>query len=372
MNSENKNAFKNWINKDLVHRIAMHLGFHNPQFNSKKFIAIEKELHRFELKGRVHLIRDGLHQNLACSYPKALDLLLKAVTNPHPQYKPLMGFDLWPFMEYIQKYGIDDFKESLKALYLLTPKFTAEFAIRPFLIQRPKETLCVLEKWAHDENHHVRRLVSEASRPRLPWGEVLREFVEDPRPTLKLLDILKYDDELYVRKSVANHLNDITKTHPKLVLRTLKQWDRKSPKIHQAKIQWITRHSLRTLVKAGDLEALSLLGFDTKAKVQFKDFKLKSYSIQPGNYLEFEFTVQSTKKASVVIDYAIHYKKANGSNSPKVFKLSNKELLPKKEVAMTKKHSFKPVTTRKLYPGVHFLEILINGKSMGKIKFNLT
>ncbi|MFV8258680.1 DNA alkylation repair protein [Bdellovibrio bacteriovorus] len=369
--AENESAFKNWINEALVRRMAEHLQYHHSDFDSKSFQKLSRELSALEMKPRVQLIRGRLQSHLPEDYTKALNILLKAVTKPKPGVEPLSGFDLWAFTEFVQAYGLEHFDESMKGLHTLTQKFTAEWAVRPFLIHRQEETLKQLMAWTQDESHHVRRWVSEGSRPRLPWGELLREFIKDPAPTLKLLEKLKYDEELYVRKSVANHLNDITKTHPDVVIKTLKRWQKEAPKEHKTKIDWITRHALRTQVKAGNPEALKLLGYHTEATVKLHDLTLKPKTVKTGGHLEMSFALTSPKDATVVVDYAIHYKKANGTNSAKVFKLANKELKAKKRMEFTKKHSFRPVTTRVLYPGSHVVEIFVNGKSLGKATFLL-
>lgn len=369
--TENASAFKNWINEALVLKMAEHLRHHHPDFDAKGFIKLSHQLPSLELKPRMRLICDFLHSHLPKEYPKALKILLKATTQPKTGLEPLSGFDLWAFTEFVQRYGLEHFDQSMQALHTMTQKFTAEFAIRPFLIKKPQETLEQLMVWTKDPSPHVRRWVSEGTRPRLPWGEVLRDFIRDPRPTLQLLEELKYDEELYVRKSVANHLNDITKDHPELVLKTLKRWKKNCPKEHKIKIDWITRHALRTQVKAGNPEALKLLGYHTDAVVKLHDLNLAPKSVKTGGHLEMTFSLSSVKKVTVVIDYAIHYKKSNGNHSAKVFKLANKELPAKERMNFKKKHSFRPVTTRVLYPGAHVLEIFVNGKSLAKAHFTL-
>lgn len=368
---ENAAAFKHWINEALVKKMAEHIRHHYPQFDSRRFVQLSPQLAALEMKSRIRLICDYLHSHLPQDYKSALRILLKATTAPHPKYDSLKGFDLWAFTEFVHRYGLEDLDASLRALHTLTQRFTGEFAIRPFLIHRQEETLAVLKRWAHDKNYHVRRLVSEGSRPRLPWGEVLQAFIKDPKPTLALLEELKYDDELYVRKSVANHLNDITKTHPDLVLRTLKSWSKNCPAEHQEKVDWITRHALRTQIKAGNPKALRLLGYHTDAEVRMSDLKLRKSKVKAGDYLEFSFSLTSRQMAKVVVDYAIHYKKSNGGNSSKVFKLANKELPAREPIVISKRHSFKPVTTRRLYSGRHIVEILVNGRSLGRKEFQV-
>ncbi|XGC81894.1 DNA alkylation repair protein [Bdellovibrio bacteriovorus] len=366
-----ESAFKNWINEDLVKRTAHHIQFHYPTFASKEFIKVSHELPALELKPRMRLICDFLKTHLPSNYKKALAILMKAALEPSPKMKPLTGFDLWAFTEFIQRYGLEDFDESMAALKELTSRFTGEFAIRPFLIKEEKRTLKVLHQWARDPNHHVRRLVSEGSRPRLPWGEQLKHFIKDPTQTIELLEKLKYDEELYVRKSVANHLNDISKDHPKLAVQVASKWLKEAPEKHKVKIKWIVKHALRTLLKKGDKDALNLLGFENSAKVIIQNFKLSKKEVKVGDSLEFSFDLKSPKDCQVMIDYLVHHQKNNGETAPKVFKLAIKNLKGKEPLALKKKHSFKPITTRTYYPGTHFIEIMVNGVLLAKAKFEL-
>ncbi|NUN04672.1 MAG: DNA alkylation repair protein [Bdellovibrio sp.] len=368
---ESDSAFKNWINADLVKRIAAHIQNHWADFDAKSFVKVSKDLAPLELKPRVQLLREALKEHLPEDYPKALALLLKAAKKPKANLSPLSGFDLWAFTEFIQKYGLEDFDKSLAALHELTQLFTAEFAIRPFLIHHEAKTLKVLHQWSQDKNVHVRRLVSEGSRPRLPWGEQLKSFIQDPTPTIALLEKLKFDDELYVRKSVANHLNDISKDHPQLAVQTAKKWLNGAPKAHEEKINWIVRHALRTLLKKGDREALKLLGYENKGKIRLQDLKVSAKAVRVGDYLEFSFVLNSSSATQIMVDYVIHHKKSNGKNAPKVFKLTTKKMKAKETLEIKKKHSFKPITTRVYYPGTHYLEIMVNGQLLEKIPFEL-
>ena len=253
--AENPNAFKLWINRGVLVKIAESIRQDFPSFDSSIFVGIARELDALELKPRVHRVRDQLRAQLPEDYLKALKILLKAVKRGN-----LDGFDLWPFTEFVQTYGLDHPELSLEALYVLTEKFTGEFAVRPFLKKHPKLTQDFLMKCATDANVHVRRWVSEGTRPRLPWGERLNAFIEQPKTTLPLLEKLKHDSELYVRKSIANHLNDIAKDHPEVVLGVLKKWKSGAPEIHADKIEWIIHRSLRSLIKAGHPGALTLIG----------------------------------------------------------------------------------------------------------------
>jgi 3-methyladenine DNA glycosylase AlkC len=330
-NKENPNAFKNWINSDTVHRLADALASTTAQFNHQEFRKISKELAPLELKARVKLLSLHLYKNLPQNFSQSVSALLKSLKKGN-----LKGFDLWPYTDFIQTYGLNHTQKFLNC--------------------------------AHDANIHVRRWSSEGTRPRLPWGERLDHFIENPHLTLPILEVLKYDDELYVRKSVANHLNDIAKDHPALVVKILKKWRQESPKEQLSKIDWITRHALRTLIKKGHPDALKLMGVSTTAQAKLSSIHLNKKIFKIGENLHFEFTISSTavKKQKLIVDYIIHHQKAGGKKTPKVFKLKTFELKPKQSLHITKKHSLKPVTTRKYYPGEHSLEIQVNGKSYGK------
>lgn len=366
---ENEKAFKHWINKSLLERTAASLKKIHPTFDETRFVKLASRLEPLELKARVRLVRDQLRDQLPKNYEKALSLLIKSTHEGK-----LKGFDLWPYTEFIQTYGLDHPQESLLGLYQLTSLFTGEFAVRPFLIQDPTQTLKFLLKCAEDKNFHVRRWASEGSRPRLPWGERLHMFIENPKSTLDLLEKLKYDEELYVRKSVANHLNDIAKDHPLVVIETLTRWKNSTPENHSEKIKWITYRALRTLIKDGHPLALKLIDVNTKVKIQMSSLSIRKKNFKIGERIEFKFSLSSKqiKEQKLVIDYAIHFVKANKKVSRKVFKLK-KILLPGKgHVTVSKTHHLKKITTRVYYPGKHFLEVQINGKSYGKLSFNIS
>ncbi len=361
-------AFKNWINKSLLQRMARSLSEVDPGFDRKKFVKLESQLGPLELKGRVQLVREQLKAQLPPDYRKALKLLLQSTKKSY-----LKGFDLWPYTDFIQTYGLNHFRESLEALRELTQLFTSEFAIRPFIRTETQRSLDYLLACAEDDNAHIRRWASEGSRPRLPWGEKLHGLIDQPELTLPLLEKLKYDEELYVRKSVANHLNDIAKDHPDIVIKTLNRWSNEAPARHRQKIDWIIYRSLRTLIKQGHLEALKLIGVDAKTKIKVERITLTKKDLRLGERLEFNFKICSacSKSQKLVIDYIIHFVKANKQLSPKVFKIKNLILNAKGEVQIQKNHHLKKITTRTFYPGTHILEIQINGKSYGKKPFQL-
>ncbi len=353
-------AFKHWINAEVVEAIAAEIHAVYPNFNRKEFAKVAEELAALELKARVLAVAAALAQHLPKAYPEALRILEEVMARDR-----LQGFALWPFSEFIGQRGLGHVPQSLRAMLLLTQKFTAEFAVRPFFLSDPAPVLAAFREFATHESHHVRRWVSEGSRPLLPWGAKLPGFIERPELTLELLDLLRYDDELYVRKSVANHLNDVSKHHPKLVVQTLAAWQKACPPEHALKIAWITRQALRTLIKKGDPAALRLLGVRADAQVKVRGFALRKKLLRIGENLEFSFVLRSTAKKPqrLVVDYVLHFRRAKGSLGKKVFKLKTLELAAGETLEIRKSHSLKPITTMRYYPGEQRVSLQINGKS---------
>lgn len=368
MAESNPDALKHLYGKDLLDRMARALHAAHPEFDTKSFRALMPKLEPLEMKPRVRLLREELRRRLPEDYRKALKILLKSARSGE-----LDGFDLWPYSDFVQTYGLDECELSLEALKELTPRFSSEFAVRPYLIRYPDQTLRYLELCAHDSSVDVRRWASEGSRPRLPWGERLQEFVRDPSPTIRILELLKFDSELYVRKSVSNHLNDIAKDHPDRVVRLLKEWKKSAGSEHENKIRWIIHRALRTLIKSGHPGALELIGVASEAKIELSGLKLNAKKLRLGQRMEFGFAVRSKSSQSqkLVIDYLIHFVKANGRTAPKVFKLKTVELPPKAELRIVKAHPLKKITTRVFYPGAHRLEIQINGKVVAGLPWEL-
>lgn len=360
--ASDQTALKHLFGKAHLERIVRAFERTSVGKRSQQLFSLERSLSRLEMKPRVHLIRDAFKEFLPADFPEALTILLEAT-----EQGDLRGFDLWPLTEYIQKEGLHHRQESLEGLKILTTRFTSEFAVRPFLAREPVETLRFLLKCSTSKDVHVRRWASEGSRPRLPWGERLRDFVADPQRTAEILERLKFDPELYVRKSVANHLNDIAKDHPKFVIQTLRRW-RKSARddIEKKHLEWITHRSLRTLIKDGHSEALALIGVSSKARLTLHSFVVKKRNVVLGGHLEFEISLSSraSKTQKLVIDYVIHHRRANGTFSPKVFKLRSLNLAPKQKLKIAKKHPVRAITTRSYYSGEQRLALQINGKEL--------
>lgn len=364
MSVENPKAFKHLVNEKTLKK---YLSTFN--ISKNEITRLEKELLELELRDRVRLISRELKNNLAMDYPQALKSLRRIIDE-----QSITKFELWPATEFIQIHGLDHIEESLEVLYELTQKFTAEFAIRPFINTHGDLIYRKLVKWNNHPNEHIRRWISEGTRPRLPWGERLPKAIQDPTLGLEILEYLKFDRSLYVRKSVANHLNDIAKDHPDLVIKTLKRWKMNVPKGYEKEFQFILNRSLRTLIKEGNPKALSLLGIRVnELLLKVDDLRLKKKLVLVGEDLNFSFNLsnKTSKSVNYVLDYVIGFQRSNGNLSKKVFKLKKGKLGPKEKLIIVKKQSFRQVTTRKIYPGKHSLAIKLNGKTYSETKFNV-
>ena len=279
--------------------------------------------------------------------------------------------------EYIAIHQNLSLEQGLAYLQKMTEFFSAEFAIRHFIIKQPIETLAILSTWLEHENHHVRRLVSEGTRSRLPWGMRLSIFIEQPQLVMPLLVALRDDEEEYVRRSVANHLNDIAKDHPKLIIETAQQWLAEESlallnTVQRKQRRKLIRHACRTLFKQGEPEVMALFGYQPAEDVHCH---LSSDQLTVSFSGDFKFEMQLEKKSSeanqLMVDYVMHFQKANGNQTPKVFKWLDRNFTDKASESISRKHSFRKISTRKYYPGTHRLEVIVNGIKKAQIDFEL-
>lgn len=363
---------KNGLAEPALKRIADGLLAVYPQFNAEQFMALAlKGIDELELKQRVTHIIEVLQQTLPNDFAQTAALLLKlpAHWDRGDPKDSLRGFAIWPVTDYVAIAGIEDPQIALPVLAGLTPLFSAEFAIRPFIEKHPDLTWAQLHAWLSHEDEHVRRLVSEGCRPRLPWGAQLKGLIADPALIIPLLDQLKDDDSLYVRRSVANNLNDISKDHPELVLSLCQAWQ------HNGSVErsWVIKHATRSLVKQGHPLTFPLLGYTAKPQLELEEFALLNHQVTMGESLSFALAVRAKQpNQKFVLDYAVHFMKANGKTSAKVFKLKNLSLDKDEMFAMEKSHSFKVISTRKYYPGEHFVALHVNGQEIARLAFNLS
>lgn len=361
--------FKNLINEQVMTKISQLLGEHGAKFNHNHFLKnTKKELSTLELKERVAFVSLRLHESFEGDYASRIKSLLKIQKQQHQN--GLNGFEMWPLTYFVSDYGLDHFEISLEALGEFTKDFTSEWAIRTFLIKDLKKTKKYLDLWSESDCHHQRRLVSEGTRPLLPWGIKLHDFQNSPEVMWPYLEKLKNDESMYVRKSVANHINDHTKKQSEFVLKKLDKWVKNKKITNEEK--WIIKHGLRSLIKGANPEALELIGVKSNFANATK-IKIAKDEIQLGESLIIKAEIQneSASREKIIVDIEAHLLKSNGSYNIKCFKGKTLELEGKEKVSVELKIPFKKVTTRKYYSGKHFVNLLVNGKRFKKIGFEL-
>ena len=363
---------KNALSSNAIERISASFVQLLPDFSPQLFITQARQgIDQLELKQRVEHLIDVLARHLPADFLQTAVLLsgIKEVWVTGDKDDPLQSFAAWPVIDYVAKYGLEHPEVSLPLLKNLTVLFSAEFAIRPFIVKYPELCQRYFSEWVDSEDENVRRLVSEGTRPKLPWGMQLKSFVKSPQVNIPLLQRLKDDPSLYVRRSVANHLNDIAKDHPQLVIETCQHWRKGASK----EVQWLIRHATRTLVKSGIADVYPLLGYTRLPQCKVTNLNLSSAKIHLGESLSFCVTVQSCAEEhqNMVLDFALALVKANGQQKSKVFKFKNLQLAAGEKVILHKQHQIKKITTRRYYPGIQRLIILINGESVAEHDFEL-
>ncbi|RDY60641.1 DNA alkylation repair protein [Flagellimonas nanhaiensis] len=341
-----------------------------PQFDSAGFMKSvhDAEWESRELKQRMRHITLCLGNYLGDDYKKNVGTILDLVEILRQDDYGIdtLGFIFLP--DFIEVYGQDEFEISMNAMETVTQFVSCEFAIRPFTLKNQEAAFAILLKWSKHQNLHVRRLSSEGCRPRLPWAMGLPNLKKDPSAILPILENLKNDESEYVRRSVANNVNDISKDHPAIAIDLVKKWHGTNPNM-----DWVAKHASRTLLKQGNNEIMQLFGFGDIDHIKCKDFKVITPKIRIGESLEFSFKLQNTNTASskIRVEYGIYYQKANGTLSRKVFKISEKEYPGKSISEIIRKQSFKPITTRVYHLGKHEVSIILNGKEVQRKKFEL-
>ena len=351
------------FNAKTVKQTAQQIKEVYPIFHDSAFVT--STLDGFELLSfgdRNSKITDNLYTYLPQAFPVAVEILVEAL-GEEMQVEVLEGYEgfyVLPLSTYVSRYGQNDYERSIEALIEMTKRFTSEWSIRIFLEHEQTKTLQHLHRCTQSDNCHVRRLASEGSRPRLPLGSRLHAFIQKPQLVLDLLEALKNEPTRLVQRSIANNLNDIAKDNPDDVVSFLKHWKAEGVK----DVDWIIKHATRTLVKEGHFGALELLGFDVDIAIERVSVEVITPKVILGETLEFvtKINFNNPKKSKVVIDYLLHFKKANGSLKPKVFKLSTKEISSHASLSLTKRHPLKPATTRSYYEGLQAIQLQINGK----------
>ena len=357
-----------YYNYNTIHELAMRINAVYPIFPADDFIAgiMDETWDALALKARMRRITINLGKYLPSNYEHALGILNMAIA-----FYPVGIVDsgLLYFPDFVEMYGQDEchWALSMAALERYTRYSTAEFAVRPFIIKHEAKMMAQMAAWAEHDNEHVRRLASEGCRPALPWGKALASFKKDPSPVIRILERLKADPSSYVRKSVANNLNDISKTHPDLIAELAKAWYGTSEYT-----DWIVRHGCRTLLKKRNRDALAIFGFADVGCVNINNFSLNAESVYIGEDMAFSFQIEAQKETRVRLEYGIDYVKANGNRTRKIFKISEPSLRENEKRSYTKTLSFADTSSRKHYPGIHSLTLIVNGVEQGTLNFEVS
>ncbi|WP_347394514.1 DNA alkylation repair protein [Parabacteroides leei] len=341
--------FKNMYNEQFFDRFTKDLKLVIKDFDAREFVSqiMDNEWENRELKQRCMHITTILRKFLPADYKEAIAKILELldyVKNTQPDFSKIddtkfgLTLEYGPVLDnYVEQYGLDDYETSVKAIEKITQFTSCEFSVHPFIIKYPDEMMQQMLVWSKHEHWGVRRLASEGCRPRLPWAMALPNLKENPAPIIPILENLKNDPARFVRLSVANNLNDIAKDNPQTVIDLVKRWQGESKEV-----DWIIKHGSRTLLKLGES-------------------------------LEFSFNLlnKNNKRTKIRLEYGIYYQKANGTLTKKVHKISEKEYAENSTTQITRKHSFRVVTTRKLHPGLHQVAVIINGNEFEKYDFEL-
>jgi 3-methyladenine DNA glycosylase AlkC len=350
--------FKDVYNKKYIDLLCAEL----LHVNKKEFTCrvFDELWESRELKERMRHISTVLGEFLPLDYAEAIDIL-KKVFSKLPEN---MGLEKMVFQDFVEVYGMNDFEKSMEALECFTKDSSSEFAVRRFIVKYPKETMARMKIWANSDNVHVRRLASEGSRPRLPWAISLPEFKSDPKEVLEILETLKDDESEYVRRSVANNLNDISKDNPDVVKEITKNW------IDQNKNRdKLLKHGCRTLLKASDRDILGMFGFEKIKGIKIEDFSITDV-VEFEKELLFSFSLNSKiNLGKLRIEYALHFVRQNNKFSKKIFKISE-GVYKQKSKEVEKTYSFRPISTRRYYEGKHKIEIIINGETLLEKEFH--
>ena len=344
---------------------AVHRPFKRSAFERDAMRGFEA----LELLDRGRHLGRVLQKHLPADFAEAVAVLLATLPVEKAPAGGMASFYYMPHTEFVRQFGVPHVEVSLKALHALTQVFTAEFAIRPFIEAHPERLLKRLRVWTRDPSEHVRRLVSEGTRPRLPWAPRLRVFAADPAPVIELLERLRDDPSPYVRRSVANHLNDIGKDHPRRLVEIASDWmDGAS-----ANRRWIVQHALRSLVKKGDVAALKVLGFGAKVSLRVVEHAIVPKRPRLGGKVVVTVTLENATRTpqNVIVDLVVFFVKAKGGTSPKVFKLAKIALATGQSVTLRKTVSLADLTTRRHYPGCHRVALQMNGATQPLGEFAL-
>jgi len=351
--------FKDVYNRSFYQAFANILQQSLSTFDEDEFINLifDDFFENYELKQRMTHTARVLNHFLADDFTVAAKQLIDIITCLKEKDFKETSIEFMFFPEYISMYGLEDYPTAISTFEFVTQFTSCEFAVRPFLIKYPQQMQAQMLLWSSHENNMVRRLASEGSRPRLPWAMALPEFKKDPSALLPIFANLKNDSCEIVRRSVANNLNDIAKDNPQVVV----EW----AKVHQGEhshTDALIKHACRTLLKNGNVDVLKLFGFDSE-DIHLSKFTVITPQVKVGDKVDFSFSLLNVNKRTqkVRLEYGLYYQKQNGSLARKVFKISERDLMPKLAYDFTRSQSFKVITTRKFHVGEHRISVIING-----------
>lgn len=374
-------AFKNMFNEQFFYKFTKDLKLVINDFDTEEFISqiMDDEWEDMAYKQRITHITKNLKKFFPTDYKTAVDKiieLLDCIKDTLPDFSKiddnnfgLLALEYGAILDnYIELYGIDDYETSIKAIEKVTQFTTCEFVTHAFIAKYPDKMMKQMLAWSNHKHWGVRRLASEGCRPRLPWSISLPSLKKDPTPIIPILENLKNDPSKFVRLSVANNLNDIAKDNPEIVIDLAKSWKGESKEV-----DWVLKHGCRTLLKQGNPEIMKLFGLESNKNIIIDNFQLTTPHIKIGDSIEFCFSLsnRSNEKTIIRLEYGIYYQKSNGTLSKKIYKISEKEYAKNSVTQITRKHSFRVITTRKFYPGLHQISIIINGNEGERLNFEL-
>jgi 3-methyladenine DNA glycosylase AlkC len=346
------------VNPTVVAQLRDAVAAVMPMLELPALHGAEKAVAGLRLRQRVDIVRDALLHDLPASFSEVERVVLDLIDQPQ-----FTGWMIWPVTEFIAVRALDSgseaaFDAAMAVLARLTIGLTGEFAVRDLLIARPERGLQIMQTWTDHDDEHVRRFATEGSRAYLPWAKQVPWLLTHPEATRGILDATYRDPAVYVRRSVANHINDLSRVDPVVAGRIASHWA-SDP---DANTPWVLRHGLRTLIKRGDRTALALVGF-TGYSLTLDRPDVSTRVVPWNGSVTFTARISNDGQtdATVAIDYSIGFLRANGSMRPKTFKLGSRPLAPGESVVVTKTHSFRPITTRTYYPGPHYISVQANG-----------
>jgi len=355
---------KNLYNEEYIELLTKSISDEFEEFETQNFTKsiFNQKWESRELKDRMRHIATTLGVYLPKEYSKVIKILKLAFKKMNFSF----GLENMIYQDFVEVYGLDELQISLDALETFTINSSSEFAIRRFILKYPEETMKQMHCWALSSNEHIRRLASEGSRPRLPWAIALPLFKRQPEKVLTLLELLKDDESKYVRKSVANNLNDISKDNPSTIIQLTKEWIN-----YSSNRDALLKHGCRTLLKASDTQTLELFGFTKPLHISLENF-IFNQEVKMGEELAFSFELNAKEDIGKLrIEFALHFLRKNDKYNKKVFKISE-GIYEKRYKEVKKIYSFKPISTRVYYRGLHKLSIIINGEVFKEVNFKLS